>query len=142
MIIPDVNLVVYAYVEQAPLHRDARAWWERTLSSAEPVGLPWAVSLGFLRLVTHPSVLETPMRPAEAIAVLESWYERPNVHVVEPGARHLALLGSLLRDVGVAGNLTTDAHLAAIAIENGCELQSNDADFARFSGLRFTNPLA
>jgi toxin-antitoxin system PIN domain toxin len=101
-----------------------------------------AVSLGFLRLMTHPAVLTTPMRPEQALPVVESWYERPNVFVLEPGPRHLALLGNLLRAAGVAGSLTTDAHLAALAIEHGCELHSNDADFGRFSGLRWTNPLA
>jgi hypothetical protein len=74
--------------------------------------------------------------------VLESWYERPQVHVLDPGTRHLVLLGSLLKGLGVAANLTTDAHLAALAIEHGCELHSNDADFGRFPGLRWVNPIA
>jgi hypothetical protein len=141
VILPDVNLLVYAHAAQAPFHAKARAWWERAVRSGEPIGLPWAVSLGFLRLMTHPAVLSTPMRPEQALPVLESWYERPNVFVLDPGPRHLAVLGSLLRAAGVAGSLTTDAHLAALAIEHGCELHSNDADFGRFSGLRWTNPL-
>ncbi|HSN93224.1 MAG TPA: type II toxin-antitoxin system VapC family toxin [Anaeromyxobacteraceae bacterium] len=141
MIVPDVNLLVYAHAAQAPFHATARAWWERTVRSGDPIGLPWAVSLGFLRLMTHPAVLTTPMRPEEALPLVESWYERPNVFVLDPGPRHLAVLGSLLRAAGVAGALTTDAHLAALAIEHGCELHSNDADFGRFSGLRWVNPL-
>jgi toxin-antitoxin system PIN domain toxin len=142
VIVPDVNLLVHAYAEGAPQHRAARGWWEGLLGGKEPVGLPWAVALGFVRLTTHPSVLETPMRPADALDALERWYERPSVHVLEPGPRHLALLGALLRAAGTAGNLTTDAHLAALAIEHGCELHSTDADFGRFSGLRWRNPLA
>jgi len=142
VILPDVNLLVYAYAAQAPQHAVARTWWERTVGSREPVGLPWAVSLGFLRLMTHPAVLSTPMRPGEALAALESWHQRPNVYVLEPGPRHLSLLRGLLESLGLAGNLTTDAHLAALAIEHGCVLASNDADFGRFPGLRSVNPLA
>ncbi len=142
MILPDVNLLVYAYAAQAPHHAAAETWWERTVGGGEPVGLPWAVSLGFLRLMTHPAVLSTPMRPEQALAALESWHERPNVHVLDPGPRHLGLLRGLLGSLGVAGNLSTDAHLAALAIEHGCVLASSDADFGRFPGLRWVNPLA
>lgn len=142
MILPDVNLLVYAYVAQSPQHGAARTWWERTVRSGDPVGLPWAVSLGFLRLVTHPAVLSTPMRPGQALAAIASWHERSNVHVLDPGPRHLGVLRGLLEGLSVAGNLTTDAHLAALAIEHGCTLASNDADFGRFPGLRWVNPLA
>jgi toxin-antitoxin system PIN domain toxin len=142
VIIPDLNLLVYAYAAQAPLHAPAKRWWERLMSSGQPIGVPWAVSLGFLRLMTHRAVLTTPMRPAGAVAVLESWLGRAHVQVLDPGPRHLVLLRALLDELGLAANLTTDAHLAALAIEHGCELHSNDADFARFSGLRWVNPLA
>lgn len=141
MIVPDVNLLVYAYAAQAPHHGAARTWWERTVAGGEPIGLPWAVSMGFLRLVTHPGVLSRPMRPGQALAALESWYAQPNVHVLDPGPRHLAVLRGLLEGLGVAANLTTDAHLAALAIEHGCVLATNDADFSRFPGLRWVNPL-
>jgi toxin-antitoxin system PIN domain toxin len=142
VIVPDVNLLVYAYTARAPHHVAARSWWERLVSGDEPVGMPWAVSLGFLRLMTHPAVLETPMRPEQALAAVESWFERPNVQVLDPGPRHLRILRGLVEDLGLAANLTTDAHLAALAIEHGCTLVSNDADFGRFAGLRWTNPLA
>lgn len=142
MIIPDVNLLIYAYTAQAPHHAAARSWWERLMTDGEPIGMPWAVSLGFLRLMTHPAVLEKPMRPGPALAVVESWFERPNVAVLDPGPRHLAVLRGLAEDLGLAANLTTDAHLAALAIEHGCTLASNDADFGRFAGLRWANPLA
>lgn len=142
MILPDVNLLVYAHAAGAPRHAAARTWWERTMGGGEPVGLPWAVSLGFLRLMTHPAVLSTPMRPDQALAVVEEWHQRPNAHVLDPGPRHLGLLRGLLGGAGVAGTLTTDAHLAALAIEHGCVLCSNDADFGRFPGLRWVNPLA
>ncbi len=141
MILPDINLLVYAYNRDAPEHGGAREWWEALLSSADPVGLPWAVSCGFIRLMTHPAVLVRPLEPQRAVAYVRSWLDRPSVEVLDPGPRHLELLGHLLGGLGVAGNLTTDAHLAALAIEHQCELNSNDADFERFPGLRWRNPL-
>jgi toxin-antitoxin system PIN domain toxin len=142
MIVPDVNLLVYAYNSGAPHHVTARRWWEDTLSRKAPVGLPWVVALGFVRLVTHPRVLAPPLPPEVAIGHVRSWLARPGVRHLEPGPRHLDLLAELVRAAGVAGSLTTDAHLAALAIEHQCELHSNDADFARFPGLRWHNPLA
>lgn len=105
------------------------------------VGLPWAASLGFIRLMTHRSVLVTPLAPRVAVAHVTSWFERPHVTPLDPGPCHLEIVGRLLDGVGVGGSLTTDAHLAAIAIEHGFELHSNDADFARFAGLRWKNPM-
>ena len=141
MILPDVNLLVYAYSRGAPQHEEARAWWEGLLGSGEPVGVPWAVSCGFIRLMTHPAVLVTPLEPRKAVSHVAAWLERPNVEALDPGPRHLEILARLLGALGVAGNLTTDAHLAALAIEHQCELHSNDGDFGRFSGLRWRNPL-
>lgn len=141
MIIPDVNLLVYAYNRDAPHHADAKTWWEDLLNSDTPVALPWVSVLGFIRLMTHRAVLTAPIPPAEAIGHARSWMARPNVEPLEPGERHLEVLERLLTAVGVGGNLTTDAHLAALAIEHQAELWSNDTDFARFPGLRWRNPL-
>ena len=141
MILPDINLLVYAYNSDAREHAGARAWWESLLGSSEAVGLPWAVSCGFIRLMTHPAILVTPLDPLRAVGHVQAWLDRPNVEVLDPGPRHLEILRRLLGDLGVAGNLTTDAHIAALAMEYQCELHSNDADFARFSGLRWRNPL-
>lgn len=141
MILPDVNLLIYAYNSDAPQHTEARAWWEELLSSDYPVGLPWATMLGFIRIMTHRAVLLTPLAAGPAIAHVRSWHTRPNVSVLEPGPRHLDVLERLFEALGTAGRLTTDAHLAALAIEHQCELCSNDADFARFPGLRWRNPL-
>lgn len=142
MIVPDVNLLIYAYNADAPHHAQAKAWWEGLLSDPHAVvALPWAVTLGFVRLMTHPAVLTTPLRPDEALAPVFEWLALPHVDPVEPGPRHLAILRRLLDEVGIGGNLTTDAHLAAIAIEHQAELHSNDRDFGRFSGLRWRNPL-
>ena len=141
MIVPDINLLVYAYNRDAPHHAAAKGWWEDALSSDEPVGLPWVTALGFIRLMTHGTVLERPLEADRAIAHVRSWHSRANVSVLDPGPRHLELLGRLFGHLGTAGRLTTDAHLAALAIEHQCELHSNDADFARFPGLRWRNPL-
>lgn len=141
MIVPDVNLLVYAYNADAPAHAGARAWWEELLSGDEPVGIPWAVLVGFVRLMTHPAVLMQPMPTGVALRHVRSWLAVRNVELLEPGPRHLELFERALEQAGVGGNLVTDAHLAAFAWENQAELHSNDADFGRFSGLRWRNPL-
>lgn len=141
MILPDINLLVYVYNEDAPSHRKARLWWEHCLSHPEPVGLPWAVLLGYVRLTTVPSLLTTPLLPPIALGHVRAWLERPQVRILHPGPRHLDLLESLAAQAGIAGKLTNDLHLAALAIENQATLYSNDNDFARFSGLRWVNPL-
>jgi toxin-antitoxin system PIN domain toxin len=141
VILPDLNLLVYAYNSDAPHHAAAKGWWEELLSSDVLVGLPWVTALGFIRLMTHRTVLERPLDPARAIQHVRSWHSCPNVNGLEPGPRHLEILERLFGELGTAGRLTTDAHLAALAIEHQCELHSNDADFARFPGLRWHNPL-
>jgi toxin-antitoxin system PIN domain toxin len=141
VIVPDVNLLVYAYNEQAPHHARARAWWEDLMSRDRSVGLPWAVIFGFVRLATHPAVLVQPIRPSDALDVVGSWLSRPAARTLDPGPRHLEIVSDLFEQTGVAASLTTDTHLAAIAIEHQAELHSNDADFARFAGLRWHNPL-
>ena len=142
MIVPDINLLVYAYNSEAPDHVAACYWWEELLNGAETVAIPWAVSCGFVRIMTHPKVLETPMRPEAATDLVKSWFDVPVVSVASPGRRHLELLRSLFVSLGVGGNLVTDAHLAAIAIELQAELHSDDADFSRFPGLNWRNPLS
>lgn len=142
VILPDVNLLIYAHNEAAPHHVAARRWWEATLSAEQPVALPWAVVLGFVRLVTHTRVLEDPLSADAALDRVDGWLACESVQVLEPGPRHLSILRNLLQAVGVAGSLTTDAHLAALAIEHRCQLCSNDSDFARFPGLQWHNPLA
>jgi toxin-antitoxin system PIN domain toxin len=141
MILPDINLLVYAYNSDSPGHGRAKVWWETCLSGNQPIGLPWAVILGYLRLMTNRSVLVDPFMPREVIGHIRSWLERPQVQILQPGPRHLELLDSLMKDAQASGNLTTDVHLAALAIEHQAELHSNDGDFSRFPGLRWTNPL-
>ncbi|MBW7896389.1 MAG: type II toxin-antitoxin system VapC family toxin [Opitutaceae bacterium] len=142
MIVPDINLLVYAHNERATDHVKARAWWEGCLNGAVPVGLPWVSIAGFLRLMTHPRVLVQPMEVAVAVARVREWLEQPPVRILSPGLKFPGLFLGQLERLGTAGNLTTDAQLAALAMEYQAELHSNDADFARFPGLRWVNPLA
>ena len=141
MLVPDINILVHAYNSNSPRHALARRWWEETLNQPRPVGIPWAVLLGFIRIMTHRGILENPMRVEEAIRRVRAWIQHPRVNVLAPGDRHAEILFGLLEHVGTAGNLTTDAHLATLAIEYQAELASTDADFSRFPGLRWFNPL-
>lgn len=141
MIIPDINLLVYAYNPATPWHAKAKPWWEGTLRNEEPVGLPWVVAAGFIRLMTHPRVLVDPMPVSAAVAAVKAWYAAPTVLAVHPGDRFAGLFLGYLERLGVGGNLTTDAQLAALAVEHQATLCTNDADFARFDGLRVRNPL-
>jgi toxin-antitoxin system PIN domain toxin len=141
MIIPDINLLIYAYNTGAPFHETAKLWWEERLSGYTSVGLTWIAVHGYLRIMTSTRILENPLRPEEALQDIEDWMKRDCVEIISPGPRHMKILSSLLESVGVAGNLTTDAVLAAISIEYQAELHSNDSDFSRFPGLKWVNPL-
>lgn len=138
----DLNLLLYAINRDSAQHAPARAWLERTLANREPVALPWVVVLGFLRLATSARVFPEPLSAAAAAEVVDGWLAAPAVVVLSPGDEHWRILRGLLDESGTAGNLTTDAHLAALALEHGAELCSTDADFGRFRGLRWVNPLA
>jgi uncharacterized protein len=142
MIVVDVNLLLYAVISGFPQHQAARNWWEQQLNGQAEVGLAAAAIFGFLRIATNPRVLVAPMSIEEAIGHVRSWLSRPNVLFLVPGSRHLDLALELLAGVGTAGNLTTDARLAAYALELDADMCSNDTDFARFSDLRWVNPLA
>jgi toxin-antitoxin system PIN domain toxin len=138
----DVNLLLYAYDTSSAQHARARAWLEERLSGVEAFGFAWATLLVFVRLVTNPRVFESPLRVEESLDIVDAWLSAPSATVLHPGPRHAVLLRQLLEPLGTAGNLTTDAHLAALALEHDAELCSADADFSRFPGLRWSNPLA
>lgn len=141
MIVVDASLLLHAYHAGSPEHERARRWWEDALSAPEPIRLPWVTVLAFLRIATHPRVFRRPLAMAEARAHVESWLVRPMVSSIEPGPRHWPILGALLEGAQVRGNLTTDAHLAALALEFGATLASSDRDFTRFAQLKLLNPL-
>jgi hypothetical protein len=137
----DVNLLLYALDSSSPRHDAAYRWVQETLSDSETVAFAWVVLLAFLRLATNPAVFERPLSFEEAAEHVDRWLARPCATVIEPTERHLARLRQLLEPLGTVGNLTSDAHLAALAIEHGAVLYSCDSDFARFSGLRWVDPL-
>ena len=141
MKLPDVNLLLYAVDEGSAWHEPARAWVEERLSGTETFALTWVVLLAFIRLTTSPRVFRSPLSTSEALDLVDSWLAQPCVTVVHPTSRHAPVLRDLLEPLGTAGNLTTDAHLAALTIEHGAELCSTDRDFSRFSGLRWADPL-
>lgn len=141
MIVPDVNLLLYAHIDAFPEHARARRWWEALLNGSRPVGVGAPALFGFIRLASNPRVLDPPLSVDAVIGRVEEWFARPHVHFVQPGPRHLEIAFELLRQTGTAANLTTDAQLAALAIEGQGELHSNDADFGRFERLRWVNPL-
>jgi toxin-antitoxin system PIN domain toxin len=137
----DANILIYAVNVDAPLHKAAKSWIEEVLSGTETVAFSWIVILAFLRLSTRPGLFRNPLTPHEAFYVIHSWLDHPDVAIINPGPNHFVALERILEPLGTAGNLTSDAHLAAMALENGAELCSCDADFARFAGLKWRNPL-
>jgi toxin-antitoxin system PIN domain toxin len=141
MILIDANLLIYAIDSASPHHDAARRWLEKVLSSNEKIGLTWGVILAFLRIVTHPAVVRHPLSPEAALEYVDSWLAQPFVRMVVPGDKHWLILRNLLRSSGTAGNLTSDAHLAALALELDCEIYSSDHDFKRFHGVKHVNPL-
>ena len=141
MIVPDLNLLIYAHNEEAPYHASAKAWWEGLVNGEETVGIPWIVSTGFIRLMTHPRVLVRPMTVTQAIDYVYEWFRSPQVMPLNPGDEFLGYFRQNLIVAGSGPNLVTDAHIAALAMEHQAEVHSNDIDFSRFHGLRWRNPL-
>ncbi len=143
MIIPDVNILVHAHDLDFPGHHAAKLWWEDQINEpTAEIGIAWASILGFLRLSTNRAVAARPIHATAAIAIVRSWFQQDSIRIILPGEQHAEILFDLLENVGVAGNLTTDAHLAALAIEYRSEVATTDTDFARFPGVRWFNPLA
>ncbi len=142
MIIPDINLLLYAYDAASPQHKKAVVWLEASLSTEESVGLVPAVIFGFIRIATHPRVFRSPMSHTEAIGHVRSWLIQPNVRILAQEPALIEATLQLLERLGAAGNLVTDAQIAALAIEHGGVLHTNDTDFQRFAGLSCFNPLS
>lgn len=141
MMVLDVNLLLYAYHSASREHRQASAWLEQALSGPDLIGLSWTTILGFLRIATTPRILSTPYEVDAAVEIVATWLSRPNTRIVHPTEQHWPILRSLLPKSRVRGSLILDAHLAALAIEHGATLCTNDRDFARFPGLRVAYPL-
>ncbi len=141
MILVDANLLIYAVDSDSPPHRDARRWLEETLSGTTWVGFAWIVTLAFVRITTRPGILRNPLPPEKALAYVDSWLQQPFAETVAPGENHWPIFRNLTMAAGTAGNLTSDAHLAALAIEHGCPVYSTDNDFRRFPGIEHINPI-
>jgi len=142
VILVDANLLIYAVNQDLPQHKQARAWWERMLSGTARIGIPWVSIMAFLRICTNPRIFSPPLSPESAIAYIDEWLDQPPVQLVAPGTGHWVILRNLLLQSGMAANLTTDAHIAALALEQGYSVYSADNDFRRFPGLKHINPLA
>ena len=138
----DANILVFAVNSAAPEHDLALAWLEGALNGNRRVGLPWESLTAFVRLVTSPRVVPRPLSPGDAWDMVEAWLGAPAAWVPIPTDRHAAVLGDLVRRYRAAGRLVPDAHLAALAIEHGAEVISADTDFARFTEIRWSNPVA
>jgi uncharacterized protein len=142
VIVPDVNLLLYAEVAAFPLHRAAKRWWEELVNGERAVGIAPVCLFGFLRISTNRRVFVDPLSVGDAIDRTQRWFERPHVTCLVPGSAHIETAFRLLRQLGTGGNLTTDVQIAAHAMEHNGELHSNDGDFGRFEGLRWVNPLS
>ncbi len=141
MLLPDVNVLVYAYREDAPDHQRFREWLEELVNSDEAYGVSDLALSGFLRIVTHPRVFNPPSPLGDALAFVEDLRSQPNCVVIAPGARHWDIFARLCHESGARGNLVPDAYLAALAIESGSEWITTDGDYGRFPGLRWRHPL-
>ena len=138
----DANILLYAVDDHSPFHAASKEWLEGALSGPRRVALPWQSLTGFLRIATNPRAMANPMGPGDAWAVVESWLDARNSWVPQPGRGHREILGRLVRDLHLSANLIPDAVLAALCVEHGLSIVSADSDFARFTELEWTNPVA
>jgi len=141
VILVDANVLLYAEDQQSPLHVMAREWWDAQLSGASPVCLCWTVLGAFIRIGTNPRVFEHPLSLDQALSRVQSWLDQPCTRIIHPTERHWIVFQKMLIEGQAIANLVTDAHLAALASEHGCELISTDTDFSRFPGIKWKNPL-
>jgi toxin-antitoxin system PIN domain toxin len=141
MILVDVNLLIYAEDSLSEYHTAARTWWDAQLSGTEPVCLCWPVVKAFIRIGTNPRASRQPLTIKEAIERVQSWLDQPWVKIIQPTENHWTIFQQMLRAGNATANLVSDAHLAALAVEHNCILNSTDSDFARFRGLKWKNPI-
>ena len=141
MIVLDANILLYAYDADSAQHRPARAYLEKIFSASNPVGLPLQSISAFLRIMTQQGLRSGCFSLHEAVEIVEEWLNLPQVRLLTPGERHWSIFQRMLIEGHASGRLVTDAQIAAITMEFGGELQTNDRDFARFPGLRWRNPL-
>ena len=141
MILVDANILIYAVNRDADQHRKARNWLEQALSGTTEIGFAWIVILAFIRVTTRAGIMARPLHFTHALSYVDGWLSQSNAILVSPGERHWPIFRNLLSGTGSAGNLTSDVHLAALAVEYGAEIYSADYDFRRFTGITHINPL-
>lgn len=142
MIVPDVNVLIQAMDPDSPHHDRAWPWWDHAMRGSEHIGFAWSVMSGYLRITTNPRVMPLPLGMSEAASHVRDWLALPRAIVLQPGVEHVHVMEQLLDSAGRAGDLVPDAHLAALAFEHGGTVYSQDADFARFRGIRWVDPTA
>jgi toxin-antitoxin system PIN domain toxin len=141
LILVDANILLYAEDSLSSFHQKAREWWDGQLSGTGPVCLCWTVLSAFIRIGTNPRVFESPLSLEQSLDRIQSWIDQPCTRIIRPTERHWTIFQQVLKDGQAVANLVTDAHIAALALEHGCTVASTDADFARFSKLKWINPL-
>lgn len=137
----DANILLYAADQESPSHDAARAWLETALNGSRRVGIPWISLYAFTRIATHPRAMHNPLTAAEAWRLVDQWLDAPATWVPSPGRDHRKVLGRLVRDLDMRGNLVSDAVLVALCIEHGLQIVSADSDFARFREVGWINPV-
>ena len=140
MILVDTNLLLYAEDSLSEHHDVCRNWWDEQLSGTAPVCLCWPVLKAFLRIGTNPRLHQRPLTLREACERVQSWMDQPCVRLIHPTEQHWSIFQAMLKTGNAAANLVSDAHLAALAVEHNCTLQSSDSDFARFKNLKWNDP--
>ena len=141
MIVPDINMLIYAHNPEVPEHGVAQRWWQGLLHGNESVGIPWAVATGFVRVISIPGVMSSSVSPADAAYSVADWFGHDHITPINPGDGHMRIFQENLAVAGSGTKLVSDAHIAALAMEYDAELHTNDSDFARFPGLCWQNPL-
>jgi len=141
MILVDTNILLYAEDKLSPYHEEARLWWDTQLSGESLVCLCWPVIIAFIRLSTNRRVFRHPLIIKQAVQRVESWMNQPCIRIIFPTESHWQIVKSMLQEGQATANLVPDGHLAALAVEHGCELNSTDSDFSRFPKLKWKNPL-
>jgi len=140
MILPDVNILLYAYDVNSKFHSEARAWLEEVLMD-EQVYFSWHTITGFLRIITSPRIMVKPASLAQAVSIVNSWIVLANTHLVYLEKKNWPLFSRMLLEAQATGNLVMDTHLAAVAASCGAKLASTDRDFSRFSAIQWVDPL-
>ena len=140
MILPDVNVLIYAFRSDAENHLEHKSWLESVINGPAVYGISPQVLSGVVRVCTHPRIFARPSSQDETFRFCRTLLQQPNATVAMPGERHWSIFETLCDKSKAAGNLVQDAWFAALAIESGCEWITTDRDYARFPGLSWRSP--